>query len=298
MLAINVPKKVWRPKAANRYKSPIYDDISDDIFEFPDYGKCMIRIQKPWEPSTRTDIISYDPSKHETELVKDLHIPPSCEPSIKKKIIDIIKEYWDCFDTAGCKRTIIGFVFRVDTGDAPPVCCRKQAYGYFESKIILKQINDLLHNNWIRRCGGPWGSRIVLAPKPHQEECISIDEFVWRMCVSYRALNTVTKPFQYPIPRCDASIDTIGEGSVCVYIIVLDCRQGYHQVAVHPDDQEKLAFFSPDGEKYCFTVMPFGATNAPPFFSAMIKCFKDEWTHLFIKKTTINENFRPTTSHS
>jgi len=43
------------------------------------------------------------------------------------------------------------------------------------------------------RCFGPWGSSIVLAAKPHQEHVIDIKDFVWRMCVSYRKLNSVTK---------------------------------------------------------------------------------------------------------
>ena len=62
------------------------------------------------------------------------------------------------------------------------------------------------------KCGGPWGSLIVLAPKPHQENVTEIADFIWRMCVSYRALNRITKPFQFPIPRCDDSIYLLGSG--------------------------------------------------------------------------------------
>ena len=106
---------------------------------------------------------------------------------------------------------------------------------------------------------------IVLAGKPHQESIQDIDEFVWRLCVSYRALNRITKPFQFPIPRCDDSIYLLGNGSGCIFIITLDARQGYHQIAVRAGDQEKIAFFGPDDFKWCFTVMPLGPTNAPTF---------------------------------
>ena len=115
------------------------------------------------------------------------------------------------------------------------------------------------------------GSLIVLAAKPHQEKVTNIDDFIWRMCVSYRALNAITRPFQFPIPRCDYSIYVLGHGSVYIFIIALDARQGYHQVAVRYEDQEKLAFFAPDDNKYCFTVMPFGPTNAPTFYNKIFR---------------------------
>ena len=104
------------------------------------------------------------------------------------------------------------------------------------------------------------------------------------MCVSYRALNRITKPFQFPIPRCDDSIYMLGNGSVHIFIITLDARQGYHQIAVRALDQDKLAFFGPDDYKYCYTVMPFGPTNAPTFYTAMMRNFKQEWDSLFIER--------------
>ena len=91
-------------------------------------------------------------------------------------------------------KPILHFEFAIDTGGSAPVCCRKPRYGPHESKIIMTQIQVLLDNGWIRPCFGPWGSSIVLAAKPHQEQVTDINEFVWRMCVSYRRLNEVTLP--------------------------------------------------------------------------------------------------------
>jgi len=124
----------------------------------------------------------------------------------------------------------------------------------------------------------------VLVAKPHQKYIKDIDNFVWIMCVSYRKLNAITKPFEFPIPRCDDAIAIIDTGSQYIWIISLDARQGYHQVTVRKIDREKLAFFSPDDWKYTFKVMPFGPTNAPVFYSAMMKNMKYEWDGLFIEK--------------
>ena len=153
----------------------------------------------------------------------------------------------------------------------------------------MKQIISLLKNDWIEECAGPWGSMIVLAVKPHQENITDITKFIWRMCVSYRKLNSVTKPFEYPIPRCNDAITIIMVGSTVMWIITVDARQGYHQVSVNSIDREKLSFFAPDHKKYTFKVMPFGPTNTPTFYTFMMGNFQREWMQLFLEKISILE---------
>ena len=63
------------------------------------------------------------------------------------------------------------------------------------------------------------------------------------ICVSYKALNRITKPFEYPIGWCDNTVEDFGDGAGTLFYITLDCAQGYHQIQVN--DQEKLAFFAP-----------------------------------------------------
>ena len=160
----------------------------------------------------------------------------------KQQVSAVIKKYWDCFVTVGAKQIILGYEFVIDTGGAKPVCCKKTSYGPYESKVIMEQVNQLLHNNWIKRCGGSWGSMVVLAQKRHQEHIQDICDFVWRMCIYYRRLNAITKPFQFPIPRYDDTITIVCCGAVLIWIISLDTRQGYHQVTILASDMENTAF--------------------------------------------------------
>jgi hypothetical protein len=224
----------------------------------------------------------YDDEKDRKELFDNFKHGASATQEDINAIIVIIKKYWDCFCGEGARRTILGYEFAIDTGSATPVCCKEPQYGPHETKIIMEHIAALKHNGWIKPCKGPWGSMIVLAPKPHQEHIENIEDFVWRMCVSYRRLNSITKPFQFPIPRCDDAIDILGVCIGVLLFIALDAKQGYHQIAVKHSDMEKLAFFAPDGLKYCYTVMPFGPTNAPAFYTCMMTQFKTEWDADFI----------------
>ena len=95
------------------------------------------------------------------------------------------------------------------------------------------------------------------------------------MCVSYGKLNGITKTFEFHIPHCDHAISTVGVGSNKTWIISLEAQQGYHQISVRHADREKLGFFAPDNQKYTFLFMPFGPTNAPGYYSAMMINFKD-----------------------
>ena len=114
---------------------------------------------------------------------------------------------------------------------------------------MQEHINDLLHKGWIHTCGGGWCSKIVLAPKPHQEHITDIKDFVWRFCVNYRPLNEITKTFDYPIPRCDDALDNFGDSKGTLHFISVDGKTGYHQISVWHGDREKLAFVGPDNEK-------------------------------------------------
>ena len=51
---------------------------------------------------------------------------------------------------------------------------------------------------------------IILTLKIYQESIISVDNFVWCLCVSYRALNTVTETFYFLITRCQDIIEKMG----------------------------------------------------------------------------------------
>ena len=107
-------------------------------------------------------------------------------------------------------------------------------------------------SDWIFDCEGAWGFLLLLVPKPHQEECTDISDFVWHLCVSYHPLNGATKSFEYPIPWCSNSIEDFGDFSGKICFISLDARSGYHQIRVLKIDQEKSAFFTPDGKKEDF----------------------------------------------
>ena len=110
------------------------------------------------------------------------------------------------------------------------------------------RLQDLLNNLWIEKYEGPWRSSNVLAVKPHQGHIQNIDDFIWRICISYRELNGITKTFELPIPCFDDVKSTVSTGSNKLWIISLDARQVYQRISVRHVNREKLAFFAPDNQ--------------------------------------------------
>ena len=147
---------------------------------------------------------------------------------IRHSVLSIIKYNWDSFCERGVSRPVLNFEFCIDTGYSPPVCCRQPKYGCRERKIMNKHIQALDDSSLITDCTGHWESLLLLATKLHQEDCTDVDNFIWRLCVSYRPLNGITRSFEFPIPRCADSIEELGGVCGNLSIISLDARSGDH----------------------------------------------------------------------
>ena len=80
----------------------------------------------------------------------------------------------------------------------------------------------------------------------------------WRVCVDFRDLNKTCLKDPFPMPRINQVVDAIVGH---LRMSFLDAFQGYHQIPLAPEDQEKTALVTPTGN-YHYKVMPFGIKDA------------------------------------
>jgi len=95
----------------------------------------------------------------------------------------------------------------------------------------------------------------------------------WRVCIDFTDLNRACPKDSYPMPKIDQLVDaTYGH----LRMSFLDAFQGYHQITLAVEDQEKTVFISPNAN-YHYTVMPFGLKNAGATYQhMMMRMFRDQ----------------------
>ena len=63
-------------------------------------------------------------------------------------------------------------------------------------------------------------------------------------CIDYRNINKVTKFVNYPLPRIDDALNSLGGAK---YFTCLDLRSGYFQIEMDPQDMHKTTFATTHG---------------------------------------------------
>ena len=105
-----------------------------------------------------------------------------------------------------------------------------------EYRELEKQVTKFLKDGILETSTSPYGAPVLFVPKPNGRGL--------RLCVDYRALNSITVKNRCTIPRIDDLLDAVAGSK---YFTSLDLTSGYHQILISEEDRPKTAFRTPFG---------------------------------------------------
>ena len=196
-------------------------------------------------------------------------------PQQQSMLDAVLARYDDVFsDTPG--RTKLGEL-RIRTGDHTPVSSHPYRVPPRWLSQVKAQIDQLIEMGIVVPSSSPWSSSIVPVKKKNGGV---------RVCVDFRAVNALTSPDPYQMPRIEDILEQLAKAS---FLSKVDLTKGFHQIPIHCEDREKTAFCTPWG-KFSYVYMPFGLRNGPAAFQRLMDVVLHEdldWSRVYIDDIVI-----------
>jgi len=149
---------------------------------------------------------------------------------------------------------------KIDTGDRQPIRQPLRRHPVVHLEIIDQKVTDMLQHDIIEPAASPWVSNVVLVRKKNG---------VYRFCVDYRGVNSVTYQDSYPLPHTEACLNSLDSAT---WFSTLDLRSGYHYIPIKETYRDKTAFITREG-CWKYKVLPFGLTCAPSVFQRLMDLY-------------------------
>ena len=237
-----------------------------------DEGELEDRLFPPGGDGFITSPAEVDPRS--PVKLKDAEVSPEHRQAFE----ELCEEFADVFsqDSGDLGKTPL-MKMEIPTGDNPPMSQRPYGLALKHVQWVQEEIETLEKAGVITKSISLWASPIVIVPKKTSPG----EPPRRRMCVDYRMLNSLLPKVEkahtkakgvltlVPIPKIDEIYVRL-EGSA-VYS-TFDMRSGYYHLELTPESQPKSAFVvgGPKGGKWEFKRSPFGLTQAPAYFQALV----------------------------
>jgi hypothetical protein len=135
-------------------------------------------------------------------------------------------------------------------------------------EALIKLIRDLEKEGKIEEGCSDWSSPAFPVPKK--------DPGKWRLVIDYRKLNDATVVDGHPILRIEEILERQGKFKIWS---VLDLKDGFHQIPIHPDSRHYTCMSTPIGT-FQWVVLPMGLKNAPSVFQRVMDWIFKDFPHV------------------
>ena len=127
------------------------------------------------------------------------------------------------------------------------------------AEAMKKLLAEFIERGWIEPSDSEWASPAFIVPKKEKRE--------WRLVVDYRGFNKQTEHDSYSLPLIDTILQKQQKKRI---FTVLDLKDGYNQMPLHPDSRPCTAMSTLLGPMQ-WKVVPLGAKNGNAAFQRMME---------------------------
>jgi len=248
----------------NEYQIEEYEECFDDRDEVDEELKLSEKLEdiKDFDIMEARNIAPKQERLRQEELLTMIELSHLAGDA-KIKVEEILKQNSRAFFINGDSLTFTtSAMHEIETTTNVPIYKRQYRFPEATKSQINDEIEEMLKHNIIKPSKSPWNAPVLCVPKKKDEN----GTMRYRIVVDFRSLNTITKPFIYPIPLITDILDSLGNSQ---YFSTLDLKSGFYQVPIHPRDATKTAFSTPKGH-FEFTRMPMGLKNSPSTFQKLM----------------------------
>ncbi|XP_075524561.1 uncharacterized protein LOC142556963 [Primulina tabacum] len=209
-----------------------------------DMGKKMAQGAKEVEENEVNFVAEDEQEVVEIKPGKSIRVARDLEDSTRVKLLSCLRTNisifaWSQQELVGISPKVAEHKLNIIPGSRP-IRQKKRHFGPEKDKIIEGQVKEMLGAGHIKEVQFPtWLSNVVLVPKATGK---------WRMCVDFRDLKKSCPKDCYPLPRIDQLVDSTSGFELLSF---MDAYQGYHQIPMAQEDQDKASFIT-SGGTFCY----------------------------------------------
>ncbi|XP_039685658.1 uncharacterized protein [Medicago truncatula] len=220
-LEIDEPVEQHNPMISPNFEFPVYEAEEEENEEIPDeISRLLEQERKTIQPyGDELEVINLGTKEDK----KEIKVGASLETSVKKQVIELLKEYVDVFawsyqDMPGLDTDIVVHHLPLKP-ECPPV---KQKLRRTRPDMALKikeEVQKQIDAGFLITSNYPqWLANIVPVPKKDGKV---------RTCVDYRDLNKASPKDDFPLPHIDVLVDSTAKSKVFSF---MDGFSGYNQI--------------------------------------------------------------------
>ena len=138
-----------------------------------------------------------------------------------------------------------------------------------ELQTLKRYLDENIAKGFIEPSTSPTSSPVLFVKKK---------DGTLRLCVDYRALNSITIKDRGPLPRIENLFNQLNNAK---YFTKLDLRNGYNLIQIAPCHEWKTAFRTRYG-LFQYKVMPSGLSNCPAVFQRFMNSTFHDMLDVFV----------------